>query len=393
MTDDRTLDAATVPAYVAARPGLAALVDVDTLQVKEVGDGNLNLVFRLHDADGRRLCLKQSLPYVRVAGPTWPLTPERATAEARGYEAASRWSPETIPTFHGYDADRHVLAMEDLDGWRVWRDGLVDGARHDGVHTDLGHHVARLAFGTSRLGTPGPDHRRAVAAATNVELCEITEDLVLTDPFLGHERNSFRAELEPVVAELRADDRVIDTVAQAKEAFCTRSEALVHGDLHTGSVMVRAGVGGAAARGRVFDIEFCTYGPVGMDLGLLFGNLALSRARWEALDAPGADLDWIAELPVLVWDAFEAELRRLFPHRLDPSFTEGWLDDWLEQVRRDAVAFAGCAAVRRVVGFAKSADLETLAPELHLPAATDVLRRAHGWLAGPDAVDLADLLR
>ncbi|MEM9606468.1 MAG: S-methyl-5-thioribose kinase [Actinomycetota bacterium] len=392
MTDHRTLDVDSVGDYVASRPELAALIDVDTLQVKEVGDGNLNLVFRLHDADGRRLCLKQSLPYVRVAGPSWPLTPERAAAEARGYEAATTWTPETIPTFHGYDADRHVLAMQDLDGWRVWRDVLVDGARHDGIHLDLGRHIARMAFGTSRLGTPGPAHRQAVAAATNVELCEITEDLVLTDPFLGHERNEHRAELDPVIAELRANPRVLATVARAKEAFCTKAEAFVHGDLHSGSVMVRREEDGSSSA-RVFDIEFCTYGPVGMDLGLLFGNLALAHARWEALALPADDIAWLADLPELVWDAFEAELRALWPDRLDRSLSDEWLDDWLERVRLDAVAFAGCAAVRRIVGFAKSADLESLPADLHLQAATGLLRRAGGWLEDPDAVSVARLLR
>lgn len=391
MTADHSLDVDTVASYVAGRPELAALVDLATLSVKEVGDGNLNLVFRLRDGGGRRLCLKQSLPYVRVAGPSWPLTPERATAEARGYEAATVWSPDTIPTFHGYDADRHVLAMEDLDGWRVWRDALVDGARHDGVHHDLGRHIARLAFGTSRLGTPGPEHRRAVAAATNVELCEITEDLVLSDPFLGHDRNDVRPELESVIAEIRANRKVMTSVARAKEAFCTRTEAFVHGDLHTGSVMVRHHDQGPS-RARVFDIEFCSYGPVGMDLGLLSGNLALAHARWSALGASSDDRAWLAGLPGLIWDAFEHELRSQWPDRLDRSLTDEWFEGWLDQIRVDTVAFAGCAAIRRVVGFAKSADLESLPSELHLTTATEVLRRAGRWLEDPGAISPADLL-
>jgi len=61
----------TVPGYVAGRPALRGLVDPETLAVSEVGDGNLNLVFRCADAAGRRLVLKQALPYVRLIGPDW----------------------------------------------------------------------------------------------------------------------------------------------------------------------------------------------------------------------------------------------------------------------------------------------------------------------------------
>jgi 5-methylthioribose kinase len=62
MADYEFLTPDTVPAYVASKPHLAEIVDVDTLEVSEVGDGNLNLVFVCRDGQGRGLCLKQSLP-------------------------------------------------------------------------------------------------------------------------------------------------------------------------------------------------------------------------------------------------------------------------------------------------------------------------------------------
>jgi 5-methylthioribose kinase len=76
-----------VPGYLADRPVLRELVDPDTLTVSEVGDGNLNLVFVCADAAGRRLVLKQALPYVRLVGPEWPMTEERATREAAALRA------------------------------------------------------------------------------------------------------------------------------------------------------------------------------------------------------------------------------------------------------------------------------------------------------------------
>ena len=58
-------------------------------QVREVGDGNLNLVFIVKGPKGS-VCVKQALPYVRAAGPSWPMSPERAFFE-NAYSA--QWRP------------------------------------------------------------------------------------------------------------------------------------------------------------------------------------------------------------------------------------------------------------------------------------------------------------
>ena len=87
--DYEILTPETIPAYIDSVPNLAGIVDTSTLEVAEVGDGNLNLVFVCRDAAGNGICLKQSLPYLRVVGEAWPLTPERVIAEARGQAAAA----------------------------------------------------------------------------------------------------------------------------------------------------------------------------------------------------------------------------------------------------------------------------------------------------------------
>jgi 5-methylthioribose kinase len=77
------LTAQTIPDYIAAHRELTAVVDPHAItDVREVGDGNLNLVFIVEDARGGSIVLKQALPYVRLVGPGWPMTPDRATREA-----------------------------------------------------------------------------------------------------------------------------------------------------------------------------------------------------------------------------------------------------------------------------------------------------------------------
>ena len=54
-----------------------------------------------------------------------------------------------------------------------------------------------------------------------------------------------------------------------KKKFVTSTEALIHGDLHSGSVMVKEG------STFVIDPEFAFYGPMGFDLGALLSNFLL----------------------------------------------------------------------------------------------------------------------
>jgi 5-methylthioribose kinase len=67
---------------------------------REIGDGNLNLVFRVVDAaTGRSLILKQALPYARVVGESWPLTLDRARIESEALKIRGSWRRAWCPAF------------------------------------------------------------------------------------------------------------------------------------------------------------------------------------------------------------------------------------------------------------------------------------------------------
>lgn len=378
MADYEILTPATVPAYIDRSPHLQGIVDTATLDVREVGDGNLNLVFVCKDGDGRGICLKQSLPYVRLVGESWPLTPKRILAEARGLSAGAEFAPGLVPQYHGVDPVTHVLAMENLMGWGMFRAELNEGHAYPGVEVSLGEHVARVAFNTSYFAVEQNDMKRRVAEAVNPELCRITEDLVFTEPYIDVPNNSFVDELLPEIEAMRADATLRAEVGMLKWAFMTQAEILVHGDLHTGSVMVRNGDGGPEC--RVIDPEFCYFGPVGFDLGALFGNFLAARARAAVLGRPAEFQGWLAQAGPALWDAFAAEMRRQWPNRLDHTWSDGLLDAWLDHVAVDTIGFAGAKANRRIIGLAKVSDIQQLPPAEHVRAATIVLRTASRWI-------------
>jgi 5-methylthioribose kinase len=399
MTTDATLDTPyelltpdSAAAYVRSRPALAEHIDGEDIRsVREIGDGNLNLVFVLADGAGRGLVLKQALPYVRLVGPSWPLTPDRARHEAEALRLHGRLAPGLVPRLHDYDPDRYVLAVEDLSDHRVWRTALNDGLRHDGAAEAMGRYVAAVAFGTSVLGMDAAVRARTLAASVNPELCLITEDLVFTEPYVDAGRNSVLPANEADAAELAADRTMVEAMGRAKWTFMTRAEALVHGDLHTGSVMVRAaegeqgGVGLRVDSAKAFDPEFAFYGPVAFDLGALWGNYVIAAARATAL---GDDdrAAWALGLCSRTWDAFEAGFRAAWEDgRVDPRmFGDDLREHLLATWRGEAWLFGAAKMTRRIVGLAKTTDIETLPPPLREGAARGVLRTARRWVRERD---------
>ena len=73
-------------------------------------------------------------------------------------------------------------------------------------------------------------------------MCEITEDLVLTEPYNDiKKRNIIIPENgEFVRKELYEDKKLHIEIAKLKFDFMNNAQALIHGDLHTGSIFVKA---------------------------------------------------------------------------------------------------------------------------------------------------------
>ncbi|MBA8815120.1 5-methylthioribose kinase [Microbacterium halimionae] len=383
----------TVPEFLQQHPELSGPVDPDSIvSVTEVGDGNLNLVFIVRDAEGAGVVVKQSLPHVRV-DPSWPLTRARTKREAVVLAAHEAVDPAHVPALYGFDEASVALSIEDLSDHAVWRSELNAGRIHPYAAAQLGTYVGAVSFATSVFGTAGPDRRRLVAEAANPELSEITEDLVFTEPYVDHEHNGWLPANDIDVQELRADRAFVREIGLAKLRFQESTQSLLHGDLHTGSVFVRAD--GESV--RAFDSEFGTYGPTGFDLGAVWANLILAAARAKVLGRSG-DAATLLELPLELVAAFEAEFARRWPERVDPRvYGDDVREQVLESIRSDAAIYAAAKTVRRLVGFSKVADIETLAEVERAEAVRLALRAARAIgiarLTGASTRALGDLTK
>lgn len=372
------LTVSTIPDYIRSVPRLAEQIDSGRIaSVDEIGDGNLNLVFLVKDEDGRGLVLKQALPYVRMTGESWPMTAERARYEVDSLRAHHALLPDHVVEVLHFDHERFIIGMEDLSDHTVWRHALNAGAVHDGAAAAVGRYIGAVAFGTSVMALDREALAEAVRAAVNPQLCLITEDLVFSEPSVDAGRNSTLVANRADAQELAADETFVTAMGRAKWTFMTHAEALIHGDLHTGSIMVRAPKGSVTCDSvKVFDSEFAFYGPVAFDLGATWANYVIAAARAYAL-GDDARAEWALGLVNQTWAGFEEEYRRRWPERRDSRvWRDAFLEDRLATWRAEAWLFAAAKMSRRIVGAAKTKDIETLPEELREGAARGVLRAA-----------------
>ena len=354
-----------------------ALLGEKVRDAKEIGDGNLNLVFRVQ-TDDKSLIVKQAVPYLRVAGEGWPLTLDRARIEAAALAQQQAVAPGMVPQVHHYDPEQYLIVMEDLREHVLWRQVLCDGIHVDGAAEGVGVFLARSLLGTSDILMDPADRKALIAQFVNPELCAITEDLVFTAPYHDAESNKIDAAAEELAAELRRDRALQMVATQLKWQFRTRGEALLHGDLHTGSVMVAPG------DPRVMDPEFAFFGPMGFDVGNVFANLAFARIRHGVLGNP-AFAARVDEYARNLWLTFAEEVRQLWPVR------EPWREPFLAQVLADSAGYAAMEMIRRMVGLAHVLDIDSIPDELRYQARTRVGQNARLLALGQPVHSFEDL--
>ncbi|WHY87875.1 S-methyl-5-thioribose kinase [Neobacillus novalis] len=328
--------------------------DNPELSCKEIGDGNLNLVFHIVDEkNGKGVIIKQALPYAKVVGESWPLTLKRAKIEADALKIFGSIAPNYVPEVYYTNDVLAVTVMEDLSHLLIARKGFIKGETYPLLSQHLGEYLARTLFFTSDYGLSPSVKKEQVQQFINPELCKITEDLIFTDPFYDAETNEFEAGLRAAVEDLWKDGELKFHVNVLKKSFLTEAEVLLHGDLHTGSIFADN------SATKVIDPEFAFYGPAGFDIGQVFANLLFQVIVNEQNQAL-----FIKHLET-VWNVFEDQFTHLWntENKENLAQSSAFLHYNLAKFFEDALGFAGCELIRRTIGLAHVADLDSIVEE------------------------------
>ncbi len=369
------------------------------LASREIGDGNLNLVFHVSQpSSGRSLIVKQALPYAKVVGESWPLTLDRARIESEALITQDRLAPGLVPKVYHTDNELALTVMEDLSSHVIMRQGLIDGGVYPRFAEDISDFLAQTLFFTSDLGMNQQEKKLLVRSFANPELCKITEDLIFDHPYTDADTNSFDPHLQEDVERLWSDIGLHLEVARLREKFLTHAQALLHGDLHTGSIFI------TPESTKVIDPEFAYFGPMGFDIGAIVANLLLhyvAQEHWSADgDARLKRREYLIETIRDIWVSFERKFRLLWnEHGADRiAMTPGYQDDYMQRLLQDAVGFTGAKMVRRIIGLAHVADIDRIpdaivrgkAQRMALSIGTNLIKRNRQALSIQDLIDIAD---
>jgi 5-methylthioribose kinase len=341
-----------------------------------VGDGNLNLVFIVEGSEDS-LVLKQALPYVRLVGGSWPLPLSRSHFEHLALAEQARWAPAFVPCLYHADSVMALLVMEHVKPHIVLRKGLVRGERYPLVGRHIGTFLAQTLFHSSDLFlTAAAKKARIGVFLGNSAMCKISEDLIFDEPYFSAPLNRHtRPQLDSLAESVRCDTALKLAVQELKARFLSDAEALLHGDLHTGSVLV------TRDDTRVIDPEFAFYGPMGFDIGALIGNFLLAHAAQRGHEQVlGERDDYRSYLLVQVselWTTFAQAFTDLWRERAQgelyskrlmsdaPQLLEQAIARRLQSLWDQSVGFAACKMLRRILGLAHVEDFESIAdPEV-----------------------------
>lgn len=376
------LNEQTVIDYLKTTPVFQQVFDgISEFQSYQISEGNVNLIFRvssLHDAQ-KSVIVKQALPFA-WRYPDFKMPVERSRIEYDFLMNQGRYCPEQTPTVYYYDENRHIIIIEDLNRHLVMREGLMKQIEYPHVDRHMGLYMARTLFYTSDLYLSSGEKKAWLPRFINAVLCKVQEDLVFTQPYIEHPNNRYTQFLEPQVRAVYADDDLRSEVLLLKERYMTHAQALIHNDLHTGSIMLNQ------EETKVVDPEFAFFGPMGHDVGSYLGNLALSyaaqeyHAKEESLRT--AYRKWLADLILRTWNIFEEEFLALW----EKDGNGDWPSDafrikYMRNLLQDSLGFGAAEMMRRLIGMAHVHDFWTI-EDAHIRARAESLglNIAIAWL-------------
>ncbi len=377
-----------------ARERLAIFDPKADLECKEIGDGNLNYIFRVWDKNSdTSVIIKQAGHYARISD-AFKLSPDRNRIETEMLQLEGKLAPGLVPIIYKFDEIMACCSMEDLSDHVIMRRALIEHKKFP-LFVD---HITTFMVNTLLLTTDvvmGHKEKKAlVANYINPELCEITEDLVYTEPFTDNKKRNlvFPPNLDWVEKNLYSDKDLRLEAAKLKFDFLTNAQSLIHGDLHTGSIFIKPD------STKVIDPEFGFYGPIGYDTGNVVANLIFAWANAEAtINDPAERADycgWLEQTIVDVIDLFIKKWKIAWIENVTEVFArvEGFDEWYLSTVLADTAGVTGLELCRRIVGMAQVKDITSISDEkarvraerFCLTAAKDFIKNRTSFKNGAD---------
>lgn len=363
------------------------------LVCSEIGDGNINYVFKVIDEKtGKSLVIKQADKLLRSSGR--PLDLHRSKIEAEILRIEGSLAPSMVPKVYLYDEALCALVMEDISLYKNLRTQMLEGRTFLHFAEHISDFLAATLLPTTDLVIGRAEKKERVKLFTNIELCDITEDLVLTEPYYDYKKRNIitQGNEDFVETHLYRNEALQAQAGMLRNAFMNNAQALIHGDLHSGSIFINeTGI-------KVIDPEFAFYGPMGYDIGNVIGNMFFALAHKSFCEPSNtAFISWAEQCIADIVDLTETKLAKKYDECVHfPLYTGGFKKSYLGDIKADSLGFAGTEMIRRVVGDTKVKELTSVKDgamkiqmerALILTAENLIIKRREN-LSGKDIVNL-----
>lgn len=332
----------------------------EELVCKEIGDGNLNYIFKIDSlSTSKSLIIKQSGPVARISD-EFKLSADRNRIEYEILKYQSTLAPGLVPEVYSYDPIMNCTSMEDLSDHVIMRAEMINHKQFKKFADDITTFMVNTLLLTSDVCMEHKAKKELVKNFINPELCEISEDLVYTEPFsdINNRNDIFAPNVEWVKENIYSDEALKLETAKLKFDFMNNAQALVHGDLHTGSIFIKED------STKVIDPEFAFYGPMGYDVGNVIANLMFALANAQAYEK-AEQIKWLEDTIVEVIDLFKEKFSKAWDEKASEYTAKykGFKEYYLDTVLRDTAAVTGLEGIRRIVGIAHVKDITSIQDE------------------------------
>lgn len=318
--------------------------------------GNLNYVYRIWDDQGHSLFIKQAGKELRISS-DMTASLERNKLESEIILLEEKLAPGMVPHIYFYDTVMCACGMEDCSDYAVMRDAMMRHETFPQFADDISTFLVNTLLMTSDVVMDHREKKELVKNFISPDLCDITEKLVLMEPYndINKRNNVFSENKEFVERELYNDEALHLEVAKLKFKFMTDAQSLMQGDLHTGSIFIKQGAT------KVFDSEFGTYAPMGYDIGNVIANLIFAYDNGLAY---GADTfcEWVLDMIEQTMNLFIEKFKVKFEQEATEPMARvpGFRDWYLSGILRDTAGYAGTELHRRTIGMANVADVTSI---------------------------------
>ena len=353
------MDEEAIKVYVAEK--LKLFENIEDIKVSEIGDGNINYVFRAEDIKSKKsVVIKQADKLLRSSGR--PLDVDRNRIEAEVLKFYGEVASDYVPKIYHYDEVMCALTMEDISEYENLRHGLMKKKIYKNFAEDITTFMVNTLISTMDIVMNPWKKKEDVKKYINIELCDITEKLVFTDPYTNHFGTNIVLDesREFVKKEIYDDEELVFEAGKLKYKFMNNPQSLLHGDLHSGSIFV------TESKTKVIDPEFAFYGPIGYDLGNVVGNLFFSYIHSDIVMSNEVEkrayLNYLETTIAEIMDKFTEKFIRAYDERvIDPIAKNPLYKKWMiASILEDAAGMAGTEVIRRTIGDSKVKEIESI---------------------------------